>query len=162
MLSTERTDFETHLAVLFGGYPTFLTPPRIEAYWRGLAKMPLSVFVRCVDYALGEKGQDKLPTVNTLWQISKTLRTNPRPQAQADTPAFDGTHAWGNRCLLAFMVKHNGVPDMHVQPLVDIKNRIVEQRRMDGDALDTDATDWRDVLWQALDTALRSATEQRA
>jgi hypothetical protein len=134
MLSTDRADFEAQLAVLFGGYPTFLTPPRVEAYWRGLSKMPLSTFVRCVDHALGESGSDKLPTVNTLWQLSKQLRAHAMPQNKpAAARVGDDYLLVGNRWLLAFLLKMNGVPEDAIPWLVELKNRIVEDFRTSGD-----------------------------
>lgn len=151
MLSTERQDFETHLAVLFGGYPTFLTPPRVEAYWRGLSKMPLSVFVRCVDHALGEQGPDKLPTVNTLWQISKRLRA-PAPAAQkpAERTVGDDFLLVGNRWLLAFLLKTNGVPEDAIPWLIELKNRIVEDYRNSGDTCGGESTaEWLQLAMEA-------------
>lgn len=151
MLSTERQDFETHLAVLFGGYPTFLTPPRTEAYWRGLSKMPLSLFVRCVDYSLGESGTDKLPTVNALWQISKRLRVPaPLPQKQAAADVGDYYTLTGNRWLLAFLLRTGGVPDEAVLWLIELKNRIVEDFRNSGDECGGPQTqDWLDMATAA-------------
>jgi hypothetical protein len=137
MNSTDRADFEAELAVLFGGFPTFLTPPRIEAYWRGLQKMQMSTFRRCIEHVLGEAGSDKLPTVNTLWQISKNLRGSaPAHSAQNRTVAArvgDDYLLVGNRWLLAFLLKMNGVPEDAIPWLVELKNRIVEDFRNSGD-----------------------------
>lgn len=150
MLNTERPDFESQLSVLFGGYPTFLTPPRIEAYWRGLSKMPLSVFVRCVDQALGESGSDKLPTVNTLWQISKRLRApGSGPKPTFEKPIGDDFLLVGNRWLLAFMLKTH-VSDDVLPWLIELKNRIVEDFRNSGDACGGPTTqEWLDMAMAA-------------
>lgn len=158
MLSTERADFETHLSILFGGYPTFLTPPRIEAYWRGLSKMPLSLFVRCVDFALGESGTDKLPTVNALWQISRRLRA-PAPIAQPapQVRVGDDFLLTGNRWLFAFLLKTGGVPADAVPWLVELKNRIVEDFRHSGDECGgPTTTEW---LEMAVDAFAKRAKE---
>lgn len=150
MLSTERQDFEAQLQVLFGGFPTFLTPPRIEAYWRGLSKMSLSVFVRCVDHALGEQGGDKLPTVNTLWQISKRLRAPINgPKPTFEKPIGDDYLLLGNRWLLGFMLKTN-VTDDAIPWLVELKNRIVEDFRNSGDVCGGPTTaEWLDMAMAA-------------
>ena len=151
MLSTERMAFEEQLAVLFGGYPTFLTPPRVEAYWRGLSKMPLSLFVRCVDYALGDQGTDKLPTVNALWQISKRLRAPSPATPKPGAPNVgDDFLLVGNRWLLAFLLKTGGVPEDAIPWLVELKNRIVEDFRNSGDTCGGPQTqEWLDMAQAA-------------
>lgn len=157
MLSTDRKDFESQLAVLFGGFPTFMTEPRIEAYWRGLQKMPLSTFVRCVDHALGERGSDKLPTVNTIWQLSRTLRAAPRPQGRAEASPFDDYHHVGQRWLFAFLLRRAiqeppppDVTEPTLQKLVDIKNRIISQYRASGEPCGGKAIgEWLDVAQAA-------------
>jgi hypothetical protein len=141
MLSTERQDFETHLAILFGGYPTFLTPPRTEAYWRGLSKMPLSLFVRCVDYALGESGTDKLPTVNALWQISRGLRA-PMPQRQAaPTEPIHPLQAAANSALLSLLNQRGPASAECIRELIAAKNKIASTLPPDSDPAEV-----RDVL----------------
>jgi hypothetical protein len=125
MLSTEREIFDEHLEVLFGGFTGFLTDPRREAYWRGLQKMPLSVFVRCVDQVLGETGQEKLPTVNTLWQVSRNLRAasaNDRPSVLRSEP-LDIVHAYGNRALLWWLRKHGSVSASSLQKIIAAKKQ---------------------------------------
>ena len=156
MISTDRPDFEAQLAVLFGGFQGFLTPPRVEAFWRGLQKMPLSTFVRCVDQALGENGSDKLPTVSTIWQISNTLRAYHAPTRPAEE--FDTFHAWGGRCLLTFLRQRNGVPDSAVPKLVEIKNRIVGNLKNSSKPSidDIDVKEWRELMFSAFDSALKA------
>lgn len=131
MLSTERESFEAQLAVLFGGYPTFLTPPRVEAYWRGLQKMPLSVFVRCIDQVLGESGHDKLPTVNTIWQTSRMLRSPAQTHTQEKPrQSYDNFHLFGNHLLMNFLRRHpQPVSDESLKELVKAKDRIVADYR---------------------------------
>lgn len=157
MLSTDRKDFESQLQVLFGGFPTFLTEPRIQAYWRGLQKMPLSVFVRCVDHALGERGSDKLPTVNTIWQLSRTLRAAPPPQSHAPPSPYDDFHLVGQRWLFAFLLRRAieeppppDVTEPTLQKLIEVKNRIIAQYRASGEPCGgKDIGEWLDVAQAA-------------
>ena len=151
MLSTDRHDFEGQLAVLFGAYPTFLTPPRVDAYWRGLQKMPLSTFVRCVDQALGETGPDKLPTVNAIWQMSHALRAQAKPPAQqSEVPQFDEFHALGQRSLLKFFMKRKSctaLTESQLQRVIAKKNLIVGQHRATGEY--EPAAEWHELLLSA-------------
>lgn len=128
MLNTERKDFEAQLAVLFGGFPQFLTEPRIEAYWRGLQKMPLSTFVRCVDHSLGEQGGDKLPTVNAVWQTSKVLRGQRQQlQKREEKNNCDDFTAFANRRLYEYLRLCGGVDEALLPKLVAEKNRLARQ-----------------------------------
>lgn len=148
MLNAERPDFEAQLAILFGGHPTFLTPPRIDAYWRGLQKMPLSVFVRCVDESLGPDGDEKLPTVNRIWQISRAMKARgARPSPHVEEQQFgDDYHVLGQRWLLAFLLKCQGVPPEKMPKLVTAKNSIVDQFRANGGVeIDSNVAEWLDV-----------------
>lgn len=148
MLNTDRADFETQLNVLFGGFPTFLTPPRIEAYWRGLSKMPLSVFVRCVDHALGEAGTEKLPTVNTLWQMSRSLRAQQRPVTATKPEPFDWYLGFANKALLRFLVlSENPADETTLHRLVALKNKLQEQCRKAGG--EAEADEWRSLMMDA-------------
>lgn len=146
MLSTDRADFEAQLAVLFGGFPTFLTPPRIEAYWRGLAKMPLSLFVRCVDQALGEAGTEKLPTVSTLWQISKRLRVPAPPQREATEARIHPLQAAANSALLSLLRDKGPASEDCIKQLISLKNQIVGSI-----PAESDPTEVRDVLLAAFE-----------
>jgi hypothetical protein len=147
--------FDEHLEVLFGGFPQFLTDPRREAYWRGLQKMPLSVFVRCVDQMLGENGQDKLPTVNTIWQVSRSLRAQP-----ADRPSvLNGqqlgvVHAYGNRALLSWLRKFGSVSEVSLQKILAEKKRLCDAYDMITQEEPEAGFELRDKLFEAWD-ALR-------
>lgn len=158
MLSTERAEFEAQLAVLFGGFPQFLTPPRVEAYWRGLAKMPLSTFVRCVDQALGEQGTDKLPTVKTLWELSKQLRAHRPAQSTAPAAAFDPFVAFGNRCLMAFLRRKGGSSSDSLRAMVALKNRVMDGAK-EANAKPEDAAELRDVLMAAFERVSQPMSE---
>lgn len=147
MLSTEREEFDKQLEVLFGGYPTFVTAPRKEAYWRGLQKMQLSMFVRCVDAALQDQSEEgkKLPTVNRVWELSRTLKARTAmPQRAQETQSYDDYHQLGCRWLFAFLLKNGGVEPAKIPKLIDAKNRIVEEFRAGGD-IDGTVREWLDV-----------------
>ena len=150
MLSTERETFEGQLAVLFGAYPTFLTPPRVEAYWRGLQKMPLSTFVRCVDQALSEAGQEKLPTVNTIWQISRNLHVSAR-QLQTQRPEPDALNCHGQRVMLSFLRhQESAASEASLLRMIAAKNKLIEQYRWIVQEETEAAGELRDKLWDAL------------
>lgn len=104
MLSTDREAFDAEVAILFGGFGGFLTPAKTDAYWRGLAKMSLDVFKRCVTRAL-EGGDEKLPTVHRIWEISRQLRHQaavPR-QDEYRTLQLSVCHRYGNRALFDYL-----------------------------------------------------------
>lgn len=159
MHSGDREQFEAELGVLFGGFPTFITPPRIEAYWRGLQKMQMSTFKRCVEHALGETGDEKLPTVNAIWQISKRLRgPSLPPQSKPVAMVGDDYLLLGNRWLLAFMLK-TPVSDEALPWLIELKNRIVEDYRNSGDVTGSETTqEWFDMAA----AAFASCADKRA
>ena len=151
MLSTDRQEFESQLSTLFGGYPQFLTPPRIEAYWRGLQKMSISVFIRCVDHALGEQGSEKLPTVNTLWQISKQLRAmQARPEPKLERK-FEPFHAHGQRCMLAYLQRKGATSWDSMRLMIAEKNRLIEQFREIAAEDAVTGTEIREALFAAFD-----------
>lgn len=128
MLSTERQAFESQLAVLFGAFPTFLTQPRIEAYWRGLLKMHLQVFERCVDRLLGEQGDDKLPTVNRIWQVSRELRSHTPAQPVETSPAQLPSTVWlyGNRAMFNYLLRRGGAGYEQLLLMLAEKKRICD------------------------------------
>lgn len=162
MLSTDRQDFEAQLEVLFGGYPAaFLTAPRKEAYWRGLQKMPLSLFVRCIDCALQDQSEEgrKPPTVNRVWEISRNLRSAAAPQKQALTlQQHDDYHCLGQKWLLAFIVKRaindkTTLSEQQLQGCVRQKTRIVDQFRAGNDLSEAVVAEWLDVAMTEFERA---------
>lgn len=163
MYSTDRPQFESELAILFGGYPTFLTPPRVEAYWRGLQKMQLETFRRCVNEALGDEGNDKLPTINTIWQISRKQRAAAIPQKQVAQQAMHPLQGAANSALLSLLRDRGPASEDCIQQLVAIKNRIVASMPVDADPIEA-----RDVLlgafekhWVPMPEAERSSAISR-
>jgi hypothetical protein len=153
MLSTERQEFEDQLAVLFGGFPQFLTQPRIESYWRGLLKMPLPVFTRCVDQVLGERGEEKLPTVNRIWQVSRELRAHAQPQHVDAAPAEDLSIVWayGNRAMLNYLMRNGGASDSSLQLMLREKKRLCDAYELITSEEPEASLELRDKLFEAWD-----------
>lgn len=81
MYSTDREQFDVQLLMLCQGYG-FWVGDRSEAYWKGLAKMGLIEFARCVEYAISEDGPEKLPNTHGIWKIHRELRGRSQPQVQ--------------------------------------------------------------------------------
>lgn len=171
MLSTERNEFDVELKVLFGAFPSFLTDDRREAYWRGLQKMNLGLFKRCVERAIGEGGDEKLPTVHRLWEISHALRDQargpmhgPGPQAQREVDLFTG---YGNRVLFWYLTSSSKASPDGLRPigeemrgapsakslrvLIREKNRIADAYRSICTEEPEASLDMRDELLAAFD-----------
>ncbi|MEP7314256.1 MAG: hypothetical protein ABI859_16855 [Pseudomonadota bacterium] len=136
MLSAERQEFETHIAVLFAGTRMFDTPELREAYWRGLCKMPLVDVVRVIEHHLSQERETKTPELppGRFWSVARELKAK-RTAAPAPlqlTPSPDHTFdAWdrianqklmrhvlqttrmsryrGDRELLAPLLEHKGI-----------------------------------------------------
>lgn len=79
MYSTDREQFDVQLSLLCQGYG-FWVGERSEAYWKGLSKMSLSSFARCVEFALSENGPEKIPNVHGVWKIHREQRASGAPQ----------------------------------------------------------------------------------
>jgi len=82
MLSTDRTEFETQVGTLCGGFNVPATRERQDAFWTGLAKMTLVEFVRCVEFALSEEGPDKFPTTKAVWKLHREIKSHARAHTQ--------------------------------------------------------------------------------
>ena len=91
MLSTDRKEFDAQMEILCGAYDKPLWA-RAEAYWKGLAKMSIIDFARCVEYAVGQNGPEKVPTTHDMWTIWRKLRAE-RPRAPAPKAA-EPTEVW--------------------------------------------------------------------
>lgn len=152
MNSTERPAFEDHLAQLLAGYDRKSTPERIEAYWRGLNRMPLVAFERVVDYALGEKGPEELPTPKRCWQIYRDMRAAPAAgpgRAQID-PSFTKADIWANRWLFGYLGERGAASRASLTKLVEVKNKIAAScSGIPDDELDP--KELRETLFQAFD-----------
>lgn len=87
MHESDRAAFDAQLDALFGAFPKVpMTAARRAAYWRGLASMPIEIFTRCVDRAIGPRGVEDLPNVAGVWEISRELRTS-GPAADPGRPS---------------------------------------------------------------------------
>lgn len=168
MRSTDRPDFERHVAALLAGFDRKNTTERIEAYWRGCMTMPLGVFERAVDRALSENGPDEIPTPKRMWLIARELRAAAVSTATSTPePPPDPLHRLGMSCLSA-IVKRRGVPSHASERLmIDAKNRILEQLREsygDRQLTEEEAEQLRDVVTPACDKhwQVRSAEETAA
>lgn len=155
MLSIEREAFEAELLVLLTAFNVPLTQARKDAYWRGLERMPLSVFARAVDVLVGDGGDSDLPAPSRIWQVSRELRVKAPAEAKAAPPAYDDFHRFGQRALLTFLLTHGAASDAALAKLVEVKNKIVDGVRLSchGDAKGCDergdTADFRDVLLAA-------------
>lgn len=92
MIPEDRPQFEILLGELCAGF-NVPAAPRVEAYWKALDSMTLSVFGRVVKVALGEHGPEKMPTVSTCWRIGKEIKSQfyaPPPARQDDEPMPSG------------------------------------------------------------------------
>jgi hypothetical protein len=100
--STDREQFEVQLSLLCAGYGVWVGD-RPEAYWKGLAKMSLIQFARCVEFALSEEGPEKVPNVHELWKIHKGLRAKGAVQDGASSPPESEYPKWLRRVNLLFL-----------------------------------------------------------
>lgn len=98
MQNSDRNDFTAQLGALCAGFNVPLGD-RVEAYWRGLAKMELRTFVRVVEHCLGEEGPEKIPTTRQCWSLAKVIRPArfvapepEKPQWQGDKWDIDANH----------------------------------------------------------------------
>lgn len=134
MLSTEREGFEHQLGVLCAGFNVAVTTERIDAYWRGLAKMGLAAFERVVEFALGETGPEKIPIPRQCWLVHRRLRSAQRVAEQApvqmdfEPPSVLVMHA--QRVLLSFLRhQRGGTSQASLLAMIAAKNLLVEQYR---------------------------------
>ncbi len=109
MLSTDREEFAAQMRLLCDGFNVPLSE-RVEAYFKGCAKMSLIEFARCVEYALGADGPEKIPTTGQLWKILHALKsraqihTYEQPKDTRDHLAF-----YANRLLLRHIGNRGGL-----------------------------------------------------
>lgn len=102
MYSTDREQFDVQLSLLCQGYG-FWVGDRSEAYWKGLSKMSLSSFMRCVEFAIGEDGPEKLPNTHAIWKIHHGLRAKSPEQAAAVEPIPPAQSKWLMRVNSLFL-----------------------------------------------------------
>lgn len=110
MNSGDRVEFDRELAVLFAALDKPVSEARSEAFWRGLAKMSLTDFARCVERLLQELTEGEAPryfTVSDIWNAKRRLRAPPTVYVHERREAagtMDGWEVRANRLLL----KHLG------------------------------------------------------
>ena len=78
---------------------------RPDAYWKGMAKMSIIEFARCIEYALSEDGPEKIPNTKELWNIRTKLKTESRKRA-APPPAATIDHSWGMRLVNGMFMRY--------------------------------------------------------
>lgn len=114
MLGTDRETFETRMRELFAGLDKPVTDARIEACWKGLAKMSLVEFGRCCDLLLEEITEDvdllrrlqRSFTASDVWAAKRRLRARgaaSQPQASEPEWSGDGWDIQANRMLLGYL-----------------------------------------------------------
>lgn len=106
MNSTDRTEFDSQLAVLCAGMDVPCTQERKEAYWKGLQQMSLSIFVRTVDFILAKETWARIPKPGQVWEVSRRMRAaGPPPPPKDDGFRGDDWDAIANRYLLGYLTK---------------------------------------------------------
>lgn len=151
MLQTDRAEFDRQMSLLCAGYNVHASADRLEAYWRGLAKMELPTFVRVVEHCLGEQGPEKLPTARTVWPLARSLRRRSGPpEAPPSLWRGDEWASAGNRHLMAHlmrrMLKHQGFNAPETAILVESKNAWVEDCRIDQPIASKQRSAWEDQM----------------
>lgn len=74
MIGTERTEFDSQMAILCAAFDVPCTVERREAYWIGLQQMPLSRFMHTIEFALRQEDWTRIPKPGQVWAISKRMR----------------------------------------------------------------------------------------
>jgi hypothetical protein len=88
MRECDREAFGVHLERLFGAFPSVpLNDARRAAYWDGLAAMSIELFERCVNRAIGQDGEERIPSASRVWEISRELRVSGGSRADARRPS---------------------------------------------------------------------------
>ena len=128
MQSTDRDEFKVQFGILCAGYDKPVGD-RDEAYWKGLAKMSLLEFARCVEFCLGEEGPEKMPTAPGMWNIRKRLKAKP---AEITLPArvmnhgIDGhIYFFANRLLLRHMIWRGGLGEIELAKCLEVKAELI-------------------------------------
>ena len=131
---SDKPEFDKNLEILFGGFPAFLTDPRKEAYWRGLQKMPLHGFIRCVDFLLGEESPEKLPTLHGIWTVYKQQRALPikNAEAQKGIDTRDKYDRFADHIFLNYLMRSGGVAEDKLTECLSIKKQVAADYRLIG------------------------------
>lgn len=110
MQTSDREQFDLYLEKLYAGFNMPVSKARQDAYFDGLAKMPLSRFMRCVDAALGEDGPERIPSVTQLWGIYRKIKTSldPKPEPKPESDPDHLTY-FANRLLWKHVASRGGL-----------------------------------------------------
>lgn len=152
MLSTERPQFDEHIKTLLAGYDRKPAPEKLEAYWRGLNRMPLLALERAINHALSE--HDELPTPKRLWFINYELRVRPATDGGQRQNKRDKFETFSNRVLFAFLLGEGPASNESLVKLIQRKNLLAQQFRESVAPPDRDVTidesrEWREFMVNA-------------
>lgn len=164
MIEGERAEFEIKLAVLFAGIDKPLGDAAREAFWRGLERMSLVVFTRCVDLLLRDlehaEGPPKRFTVGDIWQANNRLRAKAPSASPTQQPnfAWDGD-VWdlnGNARLMKHVthaICYHGArfDKAKIERLVRAKNAwAADMRDLEAGGANGVPKDLQDRIWKDL------------
>jgi hypothetical protein len=127
MQSTDRPEFDEQLKILCAGYDKPVGD-RSEAYWKGLAKMSLIEFARCVEFCMTEEGPEKMPTAPGMWKIRKQLRSAPTIILPLKTQRHaPDSHMvfFANRLMLRHVVWRGGIGEVELDRCLRAKAELV-------------------------------------
>jgi hypothetical protein len=136
VISTERPEFEKHLAVLCAGLDTPCTEDRKQAYWIGLQRMPLSLFARTVNYMLEEEDWRRIPKPKQIWTSSGRLRAKAPEQPRDDGWRGDLWDMAANRYLLGHILNAMNVNPRCYGAPASVRALAADQRALDVAGLD--------------------------
>lgn len=109
MLSTDREEFAAQMRILCDGFNVPLGE-RVDAYWKGCASMSLIEFARCVEYALGEDGPEKIPNTAQIWKLLRKLKNRSQSQViEQPKDTRDHLEFYANRLLLRHLGDRHGL-----------------------------------------------------
>lgn len=148
MNSGDRQEFDTQIAILCAG---FNVPPgdRQEAYWKGMMRMSLMEFTRCVEYALGEDGPEKIPTCSQLWGLRKRMREQARATVLIEQKPPEASYTTAQRQVnlllldwLNWHCRNRGpeVPQQTARAMYAQARELADQAQMLLDERDPDMT----------------------
>ncbi len=138
MEPTDRDQFLVQFGNLCGAYNVLPSQDRIDGFWRGLSKMPLSSFVRCVEFCLGETGPEKFPTFRDIWAVhrqTRSVRVDARTgdeKAKGRGGPTDAVEALGSLAMLRFvcdMQRKTQPSEACVERAIAAKNKLVATYR---------------------------------
>lgn len=107
MIETDRDGFAYRMRMLCGAFNVPATPDRLDAYWSGLTHMTFAQFERVVEYAMGERGPERMPTAHVCWELSRMLAPiraqGALPTVRAANEAAEYLDLEANKLLLLYV-----------------------------------------------------------